>query len=145
MQLSLIDELLTYLSPKKEVPVAAGETLRTRLEANDFDGFVRELKACFASIPYQWHTTGDLERYEAWYASLLLMCFRAIGVEVRSEEASSGGHADMVVLTGGQVFVFEYKMADKADTAELALAAAFQQIREQGYAEKYLSRNETVH
>ena len=145
VQLSLNDELLTYLSPKREVPVAAGETLRTRLEANDFEGFARELKAYFASIPYQWRTTGDLGRYEAWYASLLLMCFRAIGVDMRSEESSSGGRADMVVLTGGQVFVFEFKMADKADNAELVLEAALNQIRERGYAEKYLGRNEPVH
>jgi len=98
-----------------------------------------------ASIPYQWHATGDLARYEAWYASLLHMCFRAIGVDVRAEEASSRGRADMVVQTGGQVFILEFRMAEDAEDAEAALAAAFTQMRARGYADRYRDREEPVH
>ncbi len=45
------------------------------------------------------------------------MCFRAIGVEDRREEASSPGRADMVVEIGDQVFVIEFKRAEYADEA----------------------------
>jgi len=115
VQLSLNDELLlAHLDKDRRVSLAMGRSLRTSLEAQDFDGFATTLKAWLASIPYQWHSN-DPARYEAWYASLLHMAFRAIGVEVRSEEASSYGRADMVVRTGGQVFVLEFKMAKSAD------------------------------
>jgi len=59
------------------------------------------------------------------------------------EDASSHGRADMVVLTGGQVFVLAFKMAASADGADAALAAAFSQMRHRGYAGQY--RGKTVH
>ena len=145
VELSLNDELLAYLSPNNRIPVEDGKTLRDLLEANDFDGFAKTLQAYLASIPYRWHITGDLARYEAWYTCLLHMCFRAIGVDVRSEEASSRGQADMVVMTGGQVFVFEFKMVEQVEETEAALAAALKQMRERGYADKYRDRQEPVH
>ena len=58
------------------------------------------LRSNLSGISYQWHATGDLARYEAWCASLLHMCFRVVGVDVRAEDASGRGRADMVVLTG---------------------------------------------
>jgi len=73
------------------------------------------------------------------------MAFRAIGVDVRSEESSSRGRADLVVLTGGQVFLFEFKMVETADMTEAALDAALSQIRGRGYAEKYRDRSEPIH
>ncbi len=143
VQLSLNDQLLAHLNPQGRVPLEEGQTLRALLEANDFTGFAETLKAWLASIPYQWHTTGDLARYEAWYASLLHMVFRAIGVEVRSEAATSHGRADLVVPLGAQVFILEVKMADSADAAQTALDAAHAQMRDRGYADTY--RGQTVH
>jgi len=145
VRLSLNDHLLAALNPQDRVPLDEGESLQALLEAGDFVGFAATLKAYLASIPYQWHATGDLARHEAWYASLLHMCFRAIGVDVRAEEASSRGRADMVVQTGGQVFILEFKMAEDAEDAEAALAAAFTQMRARGYADRYRDREEPVH
>ena len=107
--------------------------------------FAERLRSYLSGIPYQWHATGDLARYEAWYASLLHMCFRSIGVDLRVEDASSHGRADMVVLTGGQVFVLEFKMAEGSGDTEAVLDAAVAQMRERGYAEKYRGRGEPVH
>ncbi|MCY4289101.1 MAG: AAA family ATPase [Aestuariivita sp.] len=145
VKLSLNDELLAYLHPKHIIPLDEGKTLRDSLAANDFCGFAVTLKAYLASIPYQWYTKGELARYEAWYAGLLHMCFRAIGVEVRSEDASSRGRADMVVLTGGQVFVVEFKMVDSTEESTVAFKVALEQMRERGYAEKYKDRKEPIH
>ena len=145
VQLSLNDELLTYLIPTNRVPLEEGKTLRDLLEVHDFDGFAETLRAYLASIPYQWHQTGDLARYKVWYAGLLHMSFRAIGVDVRSEEASNHGRFDLVVLTGGQVFLFEFKMVETADKTEAALETALTQIRDRGYAEKYRDRMEPIY
>ncbi len=143
VRLSLNDHLLAHLDGRNRVPLEEAGSLRAHLEAHEFGAFAECLKAWLSGIPYQWHATGDLARYEAWYASLLHMCFRAVGVEVRSEEASSHGRADMVVPLGDEVFVIEFKMADSADGAEAALEAAFNQMRERGYADRY--RGQSVH
>ncbi len=111
----------------------------------DFAGFRETLRAWFAGIPYQWHAKGDLARYEAWYASLLYMCLCSVGVELRVEEASHRGRADMVVRLGGQVFVVEFKMAEGEGDREAALDAALAQMRERGYAEKYRAEGTPVH
>ena len=145
VRISLNDELLRYLGKSGLETLKQGRELCALLEANDFRGFAGRFRSYLSGIPYQWHASGDLARYEAWYASLLHMCFRAIGVDVRTEDASSHGRADMVVLTGGQVFVLEFKMADGDSDAAAALDAAITQMRKQGYAEKYRGRGEPVH
>ncbi len=143
VRISLNRGLLRYLGKTVTEVAEQGRDLRSSLAANDFAGFAATLKAWLASIPYQWHATGDLARYEAWYASLLHMVFRAIGVDVRGEAATSHGRADMVVSLGAQVFILEFKMADSADDAQTALEAAFTQMRARGYADTH--HGKTVH
>ena len=145
VRVSLNRGLLQHLGKTAVEAAGQGRELRALLEANDFEGFGDALRSYLSGIPYQWHAAGGLARYEVWYASLLHMCFRALGVDVRAEDASSRGRADMVALTGGQVFVLEFKMADGEGDAEAALDAAFAQMRERGYAEKHRARGETVH
>ena len=145
VRLSLNDQLLHYLDRTGTGSPGRGRELCALLEANDFTAFAERLRGFLAGIPYQWHASGDLARYEAWYASLLYMCLQATGADIRVEEASSHGRADMVVLTGGQVFVLEFKMADPDAGADAALDAAIAQMRKRGYARKYRGRGEPVH
>ncbi len=145
VRVSLNDELLAYLGKTGKEPLDEGRAFCALLEANDFEGFADRLRSYLSGIPYQWHATGNLARYEAWYASLLHMCFRAIGVDVRAEDASSRGRADMTVLTGGQVFVLEFKMADGEGDADAALDAALVQMRERGYADKHRGPGAPIH
>ena len=145
VRISLNRGLLQHLGKPVVEATGQGRMLCALLEAHDFTGFGDRLRSYLSGIPYQWHASGDLARYEAWYASLLHMCFRAIGVDLRVEDASSHGRADMVVLTGGQVFVLEFKMAKGDSDTNIALDSAISQMRERGYAEKYRDRGEPVH
>ncbi|MCY4289233.1 MAG: AAA family ATPase [Aestuariivita sp.] len=140
VRLGLNDEFLTYLSPKHRIPDAEGHDLCALLEAQDFSGFAETLHALLSDIPYQWDQTTNLADYEAWYASLLLMCFRSIGVSVKKEESSIRGRADMIVELGEKVFVFEFKLADSAAKTHSALEEALKQMRHQGYGEPYKKR-----
>ncbi len=142
---SLNDGLLEHLGQRGEDVVAWGRQLCGRLESGDFEGFGDGLRSFYAGVPYQWHTSGELARYEAWYGGLLYACFRSNGVDLRVEDASSRGRADMVVFRGGQVFVLEFKMAAEGEDGEAALDAALVQMRERGYAEKYRDRGEPIH
>ena len=55
------------------------------------------------------------------------------------------GRADMVLMTGGQVFVFEFKMVEHAAKTEAGFATTFAQMRDQGYADTYHDQAEPVH
>ncbi len=145
VRLSLNRGLLQHLGKAVAESTGQGRELRALLEANDFDGFADRLRSYLSGIPYQWHASGELARYESWYASLLHMCFRAIGVDVRAEDASSRGRADMAVLTGGQAFVLEFKMAEGKVSRNAALDAALAQMRARGYADKYRHVARSVH
>ncbi len=145
VQYSLNHGLLGYLGRQGKEVSDSGKELGRLLAANDFDGFADHLRSFFAGIPYQWQGTNGPARYEAWYAGMLYACFRTIRLDIRVEDSSSRGRADMVVLHGGQVFVFEFKMADGEDGRDASAQQAIEQIREKGYAEKYRDRNKPVH
>ena len=122
-----------------------GEALADLLAANDFAGFSERLKAYLAGVPHQWYDAGSIDRFEAHYASMLYLSFRAIGLDLVVEDSSSHGRADMTVFHGGQVFVLEFKMADEGEAPEAALDRALMQMRERGYADKYRDRDGPVH
>ena len=142
---SLNRGLLEHVGKRSFAAIGAARGLHECLEANDFGGFADRLRVYLSGIPHQWHASADLARYEAWYASQLYMCFWTIDLDVRVEESSSHGRADILVLSGGQVFVLEFKMVDGEDAAASALDAAISQMRERGYAEKYRDRGEPIH
>lgn len=141
---SLSGSLLEQVTGRWVEMANLGEELCQLLVASDFNGFADCLRSLFAGIPHQWHDNADLVRYEAWYASLLYACLQTIGVNVRAEEASHRGRADMVLLHGGQVFVLELKLARDDEDSEAATSRAMAQIRERGYAGKYQRRGEPV-
>ncbi len=51
----------------------------------------------------------------------------------------------MVVRTGGQSFILEFKMVASTDGAATALKTTFTQMRARGYANRGLDRQEPVH
>ena len=142
---SLNQGLLSYLGRQGREVSDRGKELGRLLAAHDFDEFADRMRSFFAGIPYQWQTGNGPGRYEAWYAGMLYACFRTIGLDLRVEDSSSRGRADMTVLHGGQVFVFEFKMADGEGGGDAAAEQAIGQIREKGYAEKYRGHGEPIH
>ncbi len=142
---SLNHGLLGYITGRRIETADQGDQLARLLVANDFDGFTEHLQSFFAGIPYQWQSTRSPARYEAWYAGMLYACFCTIGLTLRVEDSSSRGRADMVVLHGDQVFVFEFKMSDTDSNSEDTAQQAIEQIQEKGYADKYRSQNQPIH
>ncbi len=145
VQQSLNDGLLGYVTGKIDETADQGDELGRLLVANDFDGFADHLRSFFAGIPCQWQGANSPARYEAWYAGMLYACFRTIGLDLRVEDSSGRGRADMVVLHGRQVFVFVFKMAGGEGGGDSAAQSAIDPIPAKGYAEKYRDRGEPVH
>ena len=145
VRLSLNRGFLAHLGKPALEAAGDGRKLVSLLAAGDFGGFAALLRSFLAGIPCQWHAGGGLARYEAWYAGLLHMCLQAAGADVRPEDASGRGRADMAVLAGGQAFVLEFKAVDGPDGAEAALDAAMERMRDRDYAGKYRGRGMPVH
>ena len=144
VKFSLNQDLLYYLCQQGKEVLDHSDELGRLLAANDFEGFADCLRSFFERIPCQWQGSNGPARYEAWYAGMLYACFRTIGQDLRVEDSSGRGRADMVLLHGGQVFVFGFRMADGEDGKEAA-QQAIEQMQERGYAEKYRDRGEPIH
>ncbi len=142
---SLSAGLLGYLKQTKQDVKVLGCQMCEQLKAHDFEGFGRRLHSYLSGIPYHWHKGNELARLEAWYASLLYACFQTTEVELRTEDASSEGRADLVLLYGGQVFVLELKVAATDAEVEGKVNEAMEQMRKCGYADKYRNRDEPIH
>jgi hypothetical protein len=100
--------------------------------AGNVEEFMTMLQAYYASIPYDLlHKDDKNERY---YQMIFYLLFTLTGQFVETEVKSSKGRADAVVKTENTIYVFEFKMDDKA-TAEDALA----QIDDKDYPIPYLA------
>lgn len=106
------------------------------LVANDFESFVGRLRWFFAGIPWQWQGSYSPTRNEAWYAGVLYACFHTIDLDLRVEDSSKRGRANMVVRYVSRVFVFECKMADGKVDQTTAAKQVIAQIRVCGHIDK---------
>ena len=106
----------------------------------DFAGLERLFRAFFSGIPYEWHSRNEIARYEGYYASVFYSYFAALGLNVIVEESGSRGRLDMAVRAGGRVYLFEFKVLERAGPG-----TAMAQLIERGYANKYRHLNEPVH
>ncbi len=145
VRLSLNEELVAAVTGKLTEASDRGEELIRLLQVNDFDGFAEEMRSFYANVPNEWYSSSKVSRYEAFYASLLFACFIANGVEVSAEQSSAEGRADLVVHTGGEVFVLEFKVAAVGEKVESKVLEAMAQMRGKNYALPHQSRGRKVH
>ncbi len=89
--------------------------------------FIEAIKAFFAGIPYQW---GADNRHEHYYHALLYTLLTSFGVDIRAEEPTAKGQADLTLLMPKGIYVIEIKYDHTAQEA-------LEQIERKGYAEKY--------
>ena len=94
---------------------------------NDLNAFIESFKAFFAGIPYQWEQDNKNEHY---YHALLYTLLTSFGADIRAEEPTARGQADLTLLMPKGIYVMEIKYEHTADEA-------LAQIDRKGYAEKY--------
>ena len=145
---SLNKQLLGAVSGNFAKAKKRAKSMARFLADNDFEEFKAELSSFFSSIPNEWYARNPMQRYEGFYASMVYACFTAIGVDVKGEESTSLGRSDLVVEHAGEVFVMEFKVAEKPEVeAEVKAEAAdaIAQIRSKDYAGKYRHRRGKIH
>ena len=110
------------------------------LEAANLPGLEAHFRALFAGIPYNWYVNNPIARYEGYYASVVYAHLAALGIPVTVEDASAAGRLDLAVRIGRQVYLFEFKLAERAGDG-----GALEQLRARGYADKYRARGDPIH
>ena len=94
---------------------------------DDLPAFIEAIKTFYASVPYQ--GTQD-NRNEHYYHALLFTLLTVFGADVRAEELTAKGRADLTLLMPCGIYVMEIKYDHTAQEA-------LDQIDRKGYAEKY--------
>ena len=106
---------------------------KKQVASGDWTGYLREsLFGLYASVPPDWQIKDEAEakRYFQLFASLT-------GANPQPEVATMLGYADAVIETPNEVCVFEFKYRKSAK-------AAIRQIRERGYADKWIGGKRPV-
>ena len=136
LNLALVDYLTGEHPEREKHSWALYEMLCTA----DFAGLEETIRALFSGIPYQWHSRNEIARYEGYYGSVFYAYFAGLEVDITVEDSSSRGRLDMAVRAGGRVYLFEFKVQERAGPG-----AAMAQLRARGYAAKYRRQSLPVH
>ncbi len=127
--LNLLTKLIT---PKESTKLA----LFNSLEQGNISNLKTIFHSFFASIPHDWYRKNQLAGYEAYYISIFYCYFTAIGLDVRPENPTNVGQADMTVFLENQIFVFELKVIELTEKG-----SALEQIKKKKYYKKYVTNS----
>ncbi|MDQ1352734.1 MAG: family ATPase [Acidobacteriota bacterium] len=131
------DSFLTYLLgefSRKDIIFSSRflKRIDELVKAGDIDGFIREIKSLFASIPSHIFI-GDREAY---YHSIIYLILKLAGAEVRCEDPTNIGRIDAVLETGNKIYIMEFKLSSEHE--------AMEQIKKMKYYEKYLGSGKEI-
>jgi Predicted AAA-ATPase/PD-(D/E)XK nuclease superfamily len=132
---SMYDFLMDELVPAAQL-LNMGATVHDLQAAFEKGNLVRVqtiIAALLADLPF--HTFEDSS--EGLYHGLIHILFSYLGLAMQSEAHSSKGRADVVVQTLTHIYIFEFKINKSAE-------AAFQQILDNEYAEKYRALGKSI-
>ena len=109
------------------------QDLNKAFVARDLEKVKNILNALLADLPVETYS----KQTEGLFHGLIHLVFKYLGVYVNSEVHSSQGHADSVVQTLTDVYIFEFKFNKTAQEG-------MDQIQKQDYAGKYRASNKVI-
>ena len=108
------------------------------MKEGDIDKVLTLTKALMASIPYDSLPPDKLFLREHNYQTTIYLIFRLLGQYVRTEVHSSVGRSDVEVETKDGIYIFEFKIEGEP-------SKAIEQIKKQGYGERYGASNKNIY
>ena len=116
---------VSHLAPRVQSREWLRKAFFTWRRGGSIDDFMSALHDFYASIPYD--IANDNERH---YQAILYAVMASFGADVRVEDRTSDGRADVVVLLPNEVYVMELKHGATAQEA-------MEQLQRKDYAVKY--------
>lgn len=136
---ALVDQLMPlYMGMDQTEFTNKYDTLTSKFTSGDIAGWISELKAMIADIPYHLFEKKKknikprktASTFERTYHIIVHIIFQMLNLDPHSEIAVSGGRIDMVVYTNRFVYVIEFKL-------DVPASDALAQIDDRGYALKW--------
>ena len=140
VRVSLNMHLLNYLSGEPSRTSSLRVKMVRALKSRDMDTIRSLFKSLFSSIPGEWYTKNNMDRYEGYYAPGVYSFLASLGFDVRPEESSSHGRCDLILDTGDMVYVMEFKVVELTGDWKQAMA----QIKSRGYHNQYVQAGRKV-
>ncbi|EIM65079.1 Protein of unknown function (DUF1703) [Desulfobacter postgatei 2ac9] len=140
VRVSLNMHLLDYFTSGGAVTGSLRLKMSKALKLREMDKIQVLIQSLFSSIPWEWYSAGDLDRYEGYYASVLYAFLASLGLDLHPEESSSHGRADLVLKTDQTVYVMEFKVVEILGDGKKAI----DQIREKRYHDAYVQAGKDV-
>jgi len=137
---SLNNSLLKTWTPAGQPTLGHKTRLGELLLANDFASMEHLFTAFFAGIPTDWYRNNPIAAYEGYYASVFYLYFASLGLDLTPEDSSNAGRLDMALRFNGEIYLFEFKVIELAPEG-----GARQQIKDNGYADKYRAARQPIH
>ena len=141
--------LATFTESEPKVVDNAYRRIEKSLKSGDLQDMLQALRSIFASIPYQIHMNR-----EAYYRSIFCAIINLFGFKMDAESLTATGRMDAELEHGDKVYIveFKYRNSKKGATAEEkrvlfngVLDDAMGQIKDRGYADKYVGSGKKVY
>ena len=137
VRIALSEVLLEYVEGRRRDRADLQDRLEEVIYEADIEGLRRELETLFAGIPYHNYTGNEMARYEGFYASVIYAYLQSLGYEIRAEDVTNVGRADLTMIMKDKIYIFEIKV----DTKE----SPIKQIKERQYYKKYENQNKPIY
>ncbi|MFO7748496.1 MAG: AAA family ATPase [Desulfobacteraceae bacterium] len=140
VRISLNMHLLNYLSGAPSRTSSLRFKMIKALRTKEMDQVKLLFQSLFSSIPHEWYIKNNMDQYEGYYASVVYSCLASLGFNVKPEESSSHGRADLVIDTGQVVYILEFKVVELEGDG----VKAIHQIKQKGYHDQYVKAGQKV-
>lgn len=140
VRLGFTDALLAGYTQSPTSLAGVQNRMYQALENKDMEQIESSFKSIFSSIPLEWYTNNNMDQYEGYYASVVYTFLASLGFNLKPEESSSHGRADLVIDTKQLVYVLEFKVVELEGDG----LKAINQIKEKGYHKQYVQAGREV-
>ena len=137
---ALNEQLLQVLQPAAGPRERNLRDLGRALAAGDLEALRKVFHALFAGIPNDWFRKNRIAQYEGYYASVVYGYLAGAGAFVQGEDTTNLGRLDLMVRSGGRVYLFEFKVIEQSGSG-----SALAQLKDRRYADKYRAGGEPIH
>ena len=109
------------------------------LRRGELEDVMLNIKAFFASIPYEADKDLRAEDYETHFQYTFFIIFKLLSCYTTLiEKHNSHGRADIIIESDNDIYIFEFKV-------EGTVSECFAQIEDCGYAEPYCADKRKLH
>jgi len=135
VKLSLMSSISQHIS-KIQNPIQLKDKIYEALFSQDFPKLETNIKALFASIPYNLFVNNKMYEYEGYYVSVFYAYIKALGFDLVGEDCTNKGRIDLTIKLDTAIYVIEFKTDG---------TSAISQIKDKKYHEKYMGENLPVY